>query len=243
MLPPALRATAVARLSGLRIRDFMLPNLAPAISQLRLIPDILNAVDRSLYVHLAKIEPYFALSDTLTMFAHNIQTYGDISRLFDALLAHEQVLGIYIFVQIVLRRKDELFEHDEADMLHFTLSKLPQDLDLESVITDALKLMETHPPDSLRGWRSISGSSVLKTTRDSQSFAGQSLEDGHLYFEKQLKELEWAKRLEAAKKYDTWQNRAALATVLVGVASAIYFRKGGGTAMSALTQLLGASNI
>ncbi|KAI1379324.1 hypothetical protein F4677DRAFT_408625 [Hypoxylon crocopeplum] len=223
VLPPAARAAAVARLSALRIRDFMLPNLTPAVAQLRLIPDILNAVDPALCAHLSRIEPYFALSDTLTMFAHNVQRYSDIARLFDVLLAREQVFTLYIFAQIVLRRRDELFGHDEPDMLHFTLSKLPQDLDLEAVITDAASLFDRHPPETLRNWRSISGASSLKTARSVRACAAQSLEDGRAYFERQHDELRWAERREKALKA-VWANRTVILAVAIGV-SAVYFRK------------------
>ncbi|KAL7627371.1 GTPase-activating protein gyp8 [Parahypoxylon ruwenzoriense] len=223
VLQPAERVTAVARLSALRIRDFMLPSLAPAVAQLRLIPDILNAVDPPLYAHLSRIEPYFALSDTLTMFAHNVQRYSDIARLFDVLLAREQVFSLYIFAQIVLHRRAELFEHDEPDMLHFTLSKLPRDLDFEAVIADAARLFDSHPPETLHSWRAISGASALKTTRPIHHCIAQSLDDGHAYFERQLRELQWAERRRRALK-TIWSNRTLVAAVLIGV-GAVYFRK------------------
>ncbi|KAH8158267.1 hypothetical protein CIB48_g9987 [Xylaria polymorpha] len=145
-LPAGQRSVAMSRLSVLRIRDFMLPTLSPAIAQLRLIPDLLQAVDAALWQHLSRNEPFFALADTLTMFAHNVQQYSDIARLFDALIAREQVFGLYVFTQIVLRRRAELLAHDEPDMLHFTLSKLPPDLDLDAVIAEAARLFEEHPP-------------------------------------------------------------------------------------------------
>ncbi|KAI2624299.1 hypothetical protein GGR54DRAFT_595878 [Hypoxylon sp. NC1633] len=223
VLPPATRAKAVARLSVLRIRDFMLPNLAPAVAQLRLIPDILNAVDPALCAHLSRIEPYFALSDTLTMFAHNVQRYSDIARLFDALLAREQVFSLYVFAQIVLRRRAELFEHDEADMLHFTLSKLPQNLDLDAVVTDAAHLFNRHPPETLRSWRSISSASALKTARNARACAAQTLERGRAYFEKQRDELRWAETRDKALKA-VWANRTVILAVVIGV-GAVYFRK------------------
>lgn len=213
----------MARLSALRIRDFMLPNLAPAVAQLRLIPDILHAVDPALCAHLSRIEPYFALSDTLTMFAHNVQHYSDIARLFDVLLAREQVFSLYVFAQIVLRRRDELFEHDEPDMLHFTLSKLPADLDIESVITDAASLFTAHPPETLRSWRcSISSASTLKTARDVRVSAVQDLADGHAYFQKQHRELRWAETKEKTLKI-VWANRTVIMAVVIGL-GAIYFR-------------------
>jgi len=201
----------------------MLPTLAPSLALLRLIPDLLQAEDPELYQHLSRNEPYFALSDTLTMFAHNVQRYSEIARLFDALIAREQVFSLYLVTQIVLGRRRELLKHDEADMLHFTLSKLPPDLDIEAVIADAAVLFEKHPPESLRMWRTISSASVLKTTRDFKALTAQSLQDGHAFFEKQVREMQ---RTEQRRKMMqlAWQNRTLLFAVLVGV-SAVYLRK------------------
>ncbi|KAI1142113.1 hypothetical protein F5Y05DRAFT_369716 [Hypoxylon sp. FL0543] len=223
VLPPSSSVLAVSRLSALRIRDFMLPSLRPALAHLRLIPDILWAVDHSLCAHISRTEPYFALSDTITMFAHNVQQYSDIARLFDALLAHEQVFSLYVFAQIVLHRREELFEHDEPDMLHFALSKLPQDLDLDAVISDAARLFERHPPESLRSWRSISSASALKTGRDVRLCAAQSLRDGRVFFEQQQRELLWAAKREQALK-TMWANKAVILAVVIGL-GAMYFRK------------------
>ncbi|KAI1127183.1 rab-GTPase-TBC domain-containing protein [Nemania abortiva] len=223
VLPPPSRPLAVSRLSVLRIRDFMLPTLAPAISQLHLIPDILSAVDPALCAHLSRNEPYFALADTLTMFAHNVQRYSDIARLFDALLAREQVFSLYVFARIVLRRRAELLEHDEPDMLHFALSKLPPNLDLDAVIAEAAVLFETHPPESLRSWRRISRASVLKTTRDVGALSSQSLRDGQAFFDKQVRELRRAERNQKVMQV-AWANRTLILTLLIGV-GAIYLRR------------------
>ncbi|KAI1470466.1 rab-GTPase-TBC domain-containing protein [Daldinia caldariorum] len=223
VLPPATRAAAVARLSALRIRDFMLPSLNPSVAQLRLIPDILRAADPTLYAHVSRTEPFFALPDTLTMFAHNVRRYSDIARLFDALLAREQAFTLYVFAQIVLRRRDELFLQDEPDMLHFTLSKLPQDLDLDALIVNTAALFERFPPESLRSWRSVSSSSTLKTVRDVSACAAQTLEDGHRFFEKHHRELIWAQRRDKVLR-TAWANRALILAVVVG-AGAVYFRK------------------
>lgn len=219
------RAAAVARLSALRIRDFMLPTLAPALAQLRLIPAILYAVDPKLCNHLSQTQPFFALSGTLTMYAHDIQEYGDIARLFDVFLAREAVLSVYMFAQIVLQRSDELFETpaDEPEMLHSILSKLPQPLNLEALIQNTVKLFEKHPPERLRlWWFAISKNSVLKTARWQDQTVNQTLGDGEVYFKKQVKELEWADQRE--KLYKTlWMYRKPAGTiglaVLVGVLS------------------------
>jgi len=198
VLDPGSRAPAVARLSALRIRDFMLPTLAPALAQLRLIPAILYAVDPMLCSHLSQTQPFFALSGTLTMYAHDIQEYGDIARLFDAFLARETVFSVYMFAQIALQRSEELFETpaDEPEMLHSILSKLPKPLDLEALITNTVKLFKQHPPESLRGWRSISSFSVLKTARWPDQVEKQTLSDGETYFMRQVKELKCAEQRE-----------------------------------------------
>ncbi|KAI1148818.1 rab-GTPase-TBC domain-containing protein [Nemania diffusa] len=223
VLPPPLRSLAVSRLSVLRIRDFMLPTLSPAVAQLHLIPDVLRAADPALCAHLSRNEPYFALADTLTMFAHNVQRYRDIARLFDALLAREQAFGLYVFARIVLRRRAELLAHDEPDMLHFALSKLPPDLDLDAVVAEADRLFADHPPESLPSWRRISRASALRTTRDASALASQSLQDGQAFFEKQVRELQWAEQTQKVMQV-VWANRALLFTVLIGV-GAVYLRK------------------
>lgn len=220
-------AAALARLSTLRIRDFMLPKLDSALAQLSLIPTIIRASNVELYNHLSGVRPWFALSGTLTMYAHDIQEYGDIARLFDVLLAREAVFSVYMFAQIVLQRSQELFEipSDEPDMLQSILSKVPQPLDVETLISNTIKLFEKHPPEKLRTWSRISKSSVLKTARWPHQTAQQTLRDGEMYFKKQVKELQWAERrkhvmtaLSTPSNYKKPVGGVAVA-VLIGVLS------------------------
>ena len=92
---------AAARLSLLRIRDFMLPTMTGALSHLQLLPAILKAADAELFDHLSETAPfYFALPATLTLYAHEIQEYGDIARLFDYLLTNEAVVSIYLYATV-----------------------------------------------------------------------------------------------------------------------------------------------
>lgn len=148
------------------------------------------------------------------MYAHDIQEYGDIARLFDVFLAREAVFPVYMFAQIVLQRSDELFETpaDEPEMLHSILSKLPKPLDLEALIEGTVKLIENHPPETLRPWKSISNSSVMKTALRPDQVLNQTLDDGKAYFEKQVRELEWAE--QRAKILKTlWRYRKPARTV------------------------------
>lgn len=194
----------------------MLPNLSAAISQLRLIPAILKAADPQLWYHLSQTEPFFALSGTLTMYAHDVQSLGEITRLFDVLLAREPVFSVYMFARIVLDRRAELFDTPatEPEMLHSILSKLPQPLALEGLITRTSQLFDTYPPETIGpSWtRGISPHSVLKTARDTPSCAGQSVEVGAYYFEQQILELERQERRERILKV-LWQYRRPAKTV------------------------------
>jgi hypothetical protein len=195
---------AVTRLSLLRIRDFMLSTLDPALAQLKLLRPIFRAADPELYDHLPKSQPSFALAGTITMFAHNIQDYKDITRLFDFFLARDAVMPIYLFAAVVLSRREELLEIDkeDEDILYVMLGKLPQPFDVEFHIARTLELYERLPPASLRSreWRRISTSSVLKTFVTVFDLHRLTLEDGQKFFEQQEKDLRSQQR-----KQQAWQ--------------------------------------
>ncbi|CAM1511136.1 Fc.00g086490.m01.CDS01 [Cosmosporella sp. VM-42] len=227
VLEPAWRARVVARLSVLRIRDFMLPSLGPTTAQLRLLPDILGRADPKLRQHLAGIEPFYALAGTLTMYAHNIEGYRDIARLFDVFLAREPVFSIYMFAQIILDRRDEIYEFDEPDMLHVILGKIPREMDLDGLIATSVKLFERFPPESLRYWSQISSSSSLKSARDVEACAKQSMDEGEEHFKKQARELRWTE-LQDKVKWALWAYRRPATTIGAAVAVgavAIYLRR------------------
>ncbi|CAI7638849.1 unnamed protein product [Penicillium discolor] len=222
---------AVAQISLFRIRDYMLPSLSPAVKHLHLIPAIIETTDPELRRHLGNIEPFFALAATLTLYAHDIQEYSNISRLFDFLLAREPVVAIYLFAAMILSRKKELLEipADEPEMLHFTLSKLPCPLDLDGHILHAARLFEDHPPESLPlgAWKHIPWCSVLKTSRDPH---GKYTASSAVYlFEKQSQQIRSEERRKRALDF-LWSHRRSVGSValaiLVGAAS-FYIRKKG----------------
>ncbi|KAL4752352.1 hypothetical protein BDW72DRAFT_171659 [Aspergillus terricola var. indicus] len=224
-------APAVARLSLFRIRDYMLPSLSPAVKHLQLIPAIIETADKALYQRLSGIRPFFALSATLTLYAHDIQEYSDIARLFDFLLAWEPVVSIYLFVAIVLSRRKELLEipADEPEMLHYTLSKLPQPLDLEGLISRAVQLFRDHPPESLPfgTWRKISSYSVLKTTR--ALMRTQSMNTALGILQKHTKQLRNEERREQFVGF-LWSHRRTIGSVAVAVfvgAMSVWIRRRG----------------
>jgi hypothetical protein len=230
-LGPQQAVLALTRVSLFRIRDYMLPSLSPAVKHLHLIPALLEMADPKLRRHLAGTEPFFALAATLTLYAHDIQEYGQIVRLYDFLLAHEPTVSIYLFGAIILSRKRELMEIpiDEPEMIHFTLSKLPQPLDLETHISHALELFEQYAPETLpfRVWQHISPQSVLKTSRDLSVVS--TTEEAKKYFGLQIQQL---RREERQKKMYAlaWHYRrpavSVTLAVVVGLLS-IWLRRNG----------------
>ena len=224
LLPPHLQLPSLTRLSLFHIRDFMLPSLAPAITQLRLIPSILRLADPQLWHHLSATEPFFALSGTLTMYAHDITTLGEITRLFDVLLARDPPFTVYLFAAIVRSRRDELFAtpRREPEMLHSILSKLPAPLDLEGLVAEAARLEARFPPESLPAWRGVSRWSVLKTGRRRPGSGGGEVdvEQGRVWFERQVAELRWEERKKEARKW-VWRHRGPARAVGVAVLVAV----------------------
>lgn len=236
----AQRATAF--LSLLRIRDFMLPSLSPSLVHLQILPAIIYVEDAVLYEHLRGVRPFFALAATLTLYAHEVEDYSQIARLYDFLLAHEAAVSIYFFAVIILSRKEQLLEIpvEDSDILNFVLSKLPKPLDLENLIGRAMVLFAKHPPGTLpfRTWRSISASSVLKTTQSNTKSDNSgvvrtdcTIEQGQQFFMKQMTDL---KREETRQKIlkQLWKRRrpltAVTAAVLVGVLS-VWIQRNGAT--------------
>ncbi|KAJ5085909.1 hypothetical protein N7532_010680 [Penicillium argentinense] len=224
-------ASAMANLSLFRIRDYMLPSLSPAVKHLHLIPAIIETADPALCRHLANIQPFFALAATLTLYAHDIQEYSDIARLFDFLLAREPVVAIYLFAAMILSRKKELLEipADEPEMLHFKLSKLPCPLDLDGHISSAAQLFEDHPPESLPfgAWRQISRNSVLKASRD--LYHDYTVAEAVTLFERQARQVRNEERRKEALEF-AWKHRRAVGSVALAIvvgAVSIYIRKKG----------------
>lgn len=254
-MPADLRLPSLTRLSLFRIRDFMLPSMDPAVAQLRLIPDILRHADPPLWRHLSGTEPFFALAGTLTMYAHDITTQGEIARLFDVLLARDPAFTLYLFAALVRARRDELFDTppDEPEMLHAILSKLPRPLDLDRLIAQAAALERDVPPERLPSWRrGISKWSVLKTERlaggkgrggGRETEEAPGLEQGRELFEKQVSELRWQEKKKAAGEW-VWRNRRPAGMVgvaiLVGVLAVLLRRESGPVAagLQLLSRLL-----
>ena len=224
-------SSAVESISLLRIRDYMLPSLTPALRHLQLVPSILQLADKELAKHLDLPHPNYALPAAITLYAHEIQEYSDIARLFDFLLAHEPVISLYLFAAIIISRRVNLLEipADEHDMLFFTLQKLPQPLNLEPLIQEALRLFQKYPPEQLpkQIWSRLSASSVLKTSRSIEH--PECLATAEIHLRRQTEQVQWDERKEKAFR-TAFRYRRPLASTALAVAIgavSIWLRRSG----------------
>lgn len=223
-------AVAVPRISLLRLRDYMLPTIAPARKHFELVSAVVSIADPQLAQHLSEAENSSALSATHSLFAHDVQDYREISRLYDFLLAHEPIMSIYLFATITISRRSELLEleSDQSDMLTYMVAKLPQTLDIDSLAAQTIQLFQRHPPERLRGfiWWRLSSYSVLKTSR--RLDRPQTCKEAELLGRKQIQQLRRDEALSRGRKQLIKYQRPAkfTAALLIGVFS-IYLRKSG----------------
>lgn len=170
VLGPSLAMRVLEHVSLRLLRDFMLPTMDGSIDHLRLLPAIIEAADSGLGQLLSSVEPYYALSSIITVFAHDIDSFDDICTVFDYVFASgSMVVPLYLYASMVISRKAELqaLNTTDCDILHSVLSQFPSPIShslLFDVISRASILLEVYPPQHLALWREISQYSVLKTT-------------------------------------------------------------------------------
>jgi len=79
-------------------------------------------------LHRAAPLPYFALSNLLTLFAHDMPTLPLIQHVFDYLICRHPIAIVYLVAAVVLSRRDDALrlEHEgEEGMIHSILSSIP----------------------------------------------------------------------------------------------------------------------
>ena len=112
------------------------------------ILNIIRLRDPELYNFLraAEIPPYFATSWLITWYSHDIKSFDDVARLFDACLASPPYYCLYLCAASLLLNRDKILK-EECDfaILHNALSKMVErwGLAIEEVIALADQLMES----------------------------------------------------------------------------------------------------
>ncbi|EJD51797.1 hypothetical protein AURDEDRAFT_181399 [Auricularia subglabra TFB-10046 SS5] len=151
-LPSESLPHAVEKMSLHRLRDSMGNGLEPMIGQLRIMKRLLRLADPhfSAMVESTTPLPYYALSNLLTLFSHDVPTLPLIQHIFDYLLCRPPIASIYLTVAVILSHEDavrKLVEEDEEGMLHSVLTTFPPVQD--STEPPSRPAQESHSPPLL----------------------------------------------------------------------------------------------
>ncbi|KAH9888019.1 rab-GTPase-TBC domain-containing protein [Cubamyces lactineus] len=130
-LPKELHFPVTEKVSLHRVRDSMGTTLEPVVGLLRILQRILHLADEKYAAILewASPLPYYALSNLLTLFSHDIPTLPLIQHIFDYLLSRPPIAVVYLAAALTLTRRQEvqlLEDEGEEGMMHSLLTGLPE---------------------------------------------------------------------------------------------------------------------
>ncbi|CAH0370827.1 unnamed protein product [Pelagomonas calceolata] len=158
------RALAICRaLARRRLSDACKKDFADVSTALKLLPPLIHALDGELGQILFRphdpefallLEPLWALSWAVTLFAHNVDDRASLFVLWDRLLAAPPCFSLYVGAALVAHNRESLIatamEDDAAPFLHGALSKLPGltsgPAAWDAIATSARRLLSTTPP-------------------------------------------------------------------------------------------------
>ncbi|KAH6918184.1 rab-GTPase-TBC domain-containing protein [Coprinopsis sp. MPI-PUGE-AT-0042] len=135
-VPPRLRFACAEKMSLHRVRDSMGSGLEPVLGLLRVTRNLLRLADKPFSESLERNSPlpFYALSNLLTLFSHDMPTLNLIQHVFDYLLCRPPIAVVYLTTVAILSRKEEVLALElegEEGMAHSLLSTLPDLVDEE----------------------------------------------------------------------------------------------------------------
>lgn len=142
----------VDKLSLNHLRDFMDSNMDRTKHMLNYLYPIVRRANPELHKFMIQSEvgTIFSLSWLITWYGHVLNDLQHIVRCYDFFIACHPLMPIYLAAAIVLyREKDILSCECEMCVIHGLLSKIPDDLPLETLLTRAYSLYQRYSPDEL----------------------------------------------------------------------------------------------
>ncbi|RXN04351.1 TBC1 domain family member 20 [Labeo rohita] len=152
VLGERLATALVEKLSTHHLRDFMDPTMDNTKHILNYLMPIIERVNPEVYdfMQQAEVGTIFALSWLITWFGHVLSDFRHVVRLYDFFLACHPLMPIYFAAVIVLHREDEVLDCEcDMAMMHHLLSRIPEDLPYETLISRAGDLFVQFPPSEL----------------------------------------------------------------------------------------------
>ncbi|EPQ50933.1 hypothetical protein GLOTRDRAFT_82067 [Gloeophyllum trabeum ATCC 11539] len=184
-LPKEVQFVSAEKFSLHRLRDSMGSSLEPVLGQLRILQKLMRLADPQYAAVLDANAPlpYYALSNLLTLFAHDVPTLLLIQHIFDYLLTRPPIASVYLAAAILLSRKEEVLwleQEGEEGMMHSLLSSLPEiyeEGDGEAPEPcEELNIKEEEGESLLEETRSITASEVEDTAKAQSEKGAESWE-------------------------------------------------------------------
>ncbi|KAJ2790436.1 GTPase-activating protein gyp8 [Coemansia linderi] len=151
---PAIEASKMVALFF--VRDAMASNLDHVMQQLRLLYVVVQAISPEIHALLDELEvpPFFAISWVLTWFAHDLDDFQSICRIFDFLIVSPPMQVVYMAAAMLKRSERDIlaYERDFA-AVHTGLSKLPlavKEKGWRDIIDDSYHLQAEYPATRLQ---------------------------------------------------------------------------------------------
>lgn len=196
VLGERLATALVEKLSTHHLRDFMDPTMDNTKHILNYLMPIIERVNPEVYdfMQQAEVGTIFALSWLITWFGHVLSDFRHVVRLYDFFLACHPLMPIYFAAVIVLHREEEVLDCEcDMAMMHHLLSRIPQDLPYETLISRAGDLFVQFPPSELA--RERSQQTAVSTFKDFELASTQQRPDTVL----RQRRMEQQKRMEAQR--------------------------------------------
>ncbi|KAI8984285.1 rab-GTPase-TBC domain-containing protein [Mycotypha africana] len=130
------------------LRDNMYKNMEPVLKQLTILDTLIQLEEIELHNHIsaAGVLPYYCLSWVITWCSHDLDDLDKITRLFDLFLSSNPFMVVYFAAAVVLSRRDEVLALPcDNSTIHSFLTKLPKDLDVDSLCQKACELELKYP--------------------------------------------------------------------------------------------------
>ncbi|KAJ8303463.1 hypothetical protein KUTeg_019859 [Tegillarca granosa] len=142
----------VDTLSLNHLRDFMDSNMDRTKHMLNYLYPIIGKSNPDLreFLECSEVGTVFCLSWLITWYGHVLNDLRHIVRLYDFFIACHPLMPIYLAAAIVLYREEEILSNEcEMCVLHGLLSKIPDNLPFEQLISKAGDLFLQYPPPDL----------------------------------------------------------------------------------------------
>ncbi|KAJ2754300.1 GTPase-activating protein gyp8 [Coemansia aciculifera] len=151
---PAIEASKMVALFF--VRDAMASNLDHVLQQLQLLYVILKAISPDIHALLVELEvpPFFAISWVLTWFAHDLDDFQSICRIFDFLIVSPPMQVVYMAAAMLKRNERDILAYEpDFAAVHTGLSKLPsavKEKGWRDIIDDSYHLQTEYPATKLQ---------------------------------------------------------------------------------------------